>query len=77
MLHIQKKIKHMHIESTLSELELADTPLVPDHKPTIKHYDGLNELDDKRILEIKPLIPPAILMEDIPLSLKAQKTVSE
>ncbi|CAG8465219.1 9240_t:CDS:10 [Dentiscutata heterogama] len=37
--------------------------------------DALNELDDKRIKQIKPLIPPQILMEDLPLTLKAAQTV--
>jgi 3-deoxy-7-phosphoheptulonate synthase len=36
---------------------------------------ALNELDDKRITHIKPLIPPQILMEDLPLSLKAVETI--
>ncbi|KAF9389999.1 hypothetical protein BGX21_011578 [Mortierella sp. AD011] len=36
---------------------------------------ALNELDDKRIKEIKPLIPPQILMEDLPLSLAAAQTI--
>ena len=36
---------------------------------------ALNELDDKRIKVIKPLIPPQILMEDIPLTLKAAQTI--
>lgn len=39
--------------------------------------DALNELDDKRILDIKPLIPPQILVEDFPLSLKAAATILE
>ncbi|KAI7877934.1 3-deoxy-7-phosphoheptulonate synthase [Lichtheimia hyalospora FSU 10163] len=38
---------------------------------------ALNELDDKRIKIIKPLIPPQILMEDIPLTLKAAQTIVE
>lgn len=38
---------------------------------------ALNELDDKRIKCIKPLIPPQILMEDIPLTLKAAQTILE
>ncbi|KAF9409257.1 hypothetical protein BGZ94_002010 [Podila epigama] len=37
--------------------------------------DALNELDDKRIKLIKPLIPPQILMEDLPLSLAAAQTI--
>lgn len=40
-------------------------------------YAALNELDDKRIKGIKPLIPPQILMEDIPLTLKAAQTIIE
>lgn len=38
---------------------------------------ALNELDDKRIKSIKPLIPPQILMEDIPLTLRAAETIIE
>ncbi|KAI7859384.1 3-deoxy-7-phosphoheptulonate synthase [Circinella umbellata] len=38
-------------------------------------FSALNELDDKRIKVIKPLIPPQILMEDIPLTLKAAQTI--
>ncbi|ORX59815.1 3-deoxy-7-phosphoheptulonate synthase, partial [Hesseltinella vesiculosa] len=38
---------------------------------------ALNELDDKRIKCIKPLIPPQILMEDIPLTLQAAQTIVE
>jgi 3-deoxy-7-phosphoheptulonate synthase len=37
--------------------------------------DALNDLDDRRIRNIKPLIPPQILMEDYPLSAKAATTV--
>ncbi len=33
--------------------------------------------DDVRIEEIRPLIPPAILMEELPLSDKASTTVAE
>ncbi|RHZ68895.1 hypothetical protein Glove_292g63 [Diversispora epigaea] len=36
---------------------------------------ALNELDDKRIKQIKPLIPPQILMEDLPLTEQASQTV--
>ncbi|TPX50832.1 hypothetical protein SeMB42_g00302 [Synchytrium endobioticum] len=38
-------------------------------------YDTLNELDDRRIVDIKPLIPPQLLMEDFPLSIRALGTV--
>ncbi|KAF8930006.1 3-deoxy-7-phosphoheptulonate synthase [Dissophora ornata] len=46
-----------------------------EHSPKIGFKDALNELDDKRIKEIKPLIPPQILMEDLPLSLAAAQTI--
>jgi 3-deoxy-7-phosphoheptulonate synthase len=36
---------------------------------------GLNELDDQRIREIKPLIPPQILIEDLPVTDKAASTI--
>ncbi|KAL4400712.1 3-deoxy-7-phosphoheptulonate synthase [Malassezia pachydermatis] len=38
-------------------------------------HDALNELDDRHILSIKPLIPPQILMEDYPLPVDAAQTV--
>lgn len=31
---------------------------------------GLNDLDDRRIKSIRPLLPPQILMEDYPLTMK-------
>lgn len=43
----------------------------PEQKP---HFDALNELDDKRIKGIAPLIPPQILNEDYPLSVAAATT---
>ena len=39
--------------------------------------EALNELDDTRIKRIHPLIPPQILMEDIPLTPLASSTVSK
>ncbi|KAI7860308.1 3-deoxy-7-phosphoheptulonate synthase [Circinella umbellata] len=41
------------------------------------YTEALNELDDKRIKHVKPLIPPQILMEDIPLTLRAAQTILE
>ncbi|KWU46211.1 putative 3-deoxy-D-arabino-heptulosonate-7-phosphate synthase [Rhodotorula sp. JG-1b] len=38
---------------------------------------ALNDLDDRRIKNIRPLIPPQILMEDYPLGLRAAATVLE
>ncbi|KAI8371406.1 3-deoxy-7-phosphoheptulonate synthase [Radiomyces spectabilis] len=43
----------------------------------MSNFSALNELDDKRIKGIKPLIPPQILMEDIPLTLQAAQTIVE
>jgi len=37
--------------------------------------DSINELDNRRIDKIRPLIPPQILMEDIPLTEKASNTI--
>jgi 3-deoxy-7-phosphoheptulonate synthase len=37
----------------------------------------LNETDDKRIQKIRPVIPPQILMEDIPLGSKSAETVKK
>ncbi|GAA5970769.1 hypothetical protein JCM11641_004447 [Rhodosporidiobolus odoratus] len=36
---------------------------------------ALNDLDDRRIRNIRPLLPPQILMEDYPLGLRAAATV--
>ena len=38
--------------------------------------NALNDLDDRRIREIKPLVPPQILMEDLPLTVAAYDTIS-
>ena len=43
--------------------------------PVTRNADALNDLDDRRIKEIKPLIPPQILMEDLPLTPAAISTV--
>jgi 3-deoxy-7-phosphoheptulonate synthase len=37
----------------------------------------LNALDDTRVSEIKPLIPPEYLMEEVPLTATAFATVSK
>ncbi|KAJ3320767.1 hypothetical protein HDV06_005060 [Boothiomyces sp. JEL0866] len=39
--------------------------------------ERLNELDDNRIKKVRPVVPPQILMEDIPLTSKAFDTVSK
>lgn len=39
--------------------------------------DALSGLHNRRVKEIKPLIPPQILLEDIPLTLRAAETVLE
>jgi len=38
--------------------------------------DSINELDNRRIKKIRPLIPPQILMEDYPLTEKSFNTVA-
>ncbi|SPO26337.1 probable 3-deoxy-D-arabino-heptulosonate 7-phosphate (DAHP) synthase isoenzyme [Ustilago trichophora] len=43
---------------------------------SLTYKDALNELDDRRIKSIKPLIPPQILVEEYPLSLRAAQTVA-
>ena len=37
----------------------------------------LSAPDDVRVVRAKPLLPPAVLVEEIPLSEKAQKTVQK
>ncbi|RKP01828.1 hypothetical protein CXG81DRAFT_11525 [Caulochytrium protostelioides] len=41
-----------------------------------RQSDALNDHDDRRIADIKPLIPPQIIMEDYPLSVEAAETVA-
>ncbi|POY70127.1 putative 3-deoxy-7-phosphoheptulonate synthase [Rhodotorula taiwanensis] len=45
--------------------------------PQANARTALNDLDDRRIRNIRPLIPPQILMEDYPLGLRAAATVLE
>ncbi len=63
-------------------------PYPPRHLPTttfplaycnmtaLTYKDALNELDDRRIKSIKPLLPPQILIEEYPLTLQAAQTVA-
>eukprot|EP01117_Protostelium_nocturnum_P012916 TRINITY_DN4782_c0_g1_i2.p1 TRINITY_DN4782_c0_g1~~TRINITY_DN4782_c0_g1_i2.p1 ORF type:complete len:374 (+),score=124.46 TRINITY_DN4782_c0_g1_i2:116-1237(+) len=51
--------------------------LVNDEELRRGGFVAINELDDKRVKAIKPLIPPQILMEDLPLSLSAAQTISK
>ncbi|GAA6027568.1 hypothetical protein JCM8097_007927 [Rhodosporidiobolus ruineniae] len=43
--------------------------------PSATAKTALNDLDDRRIRNIRPLLPPQILMEDYPLGLRAAATV--
>ncbi|OJT11528.1 Phospho-2-dehydro-3-deoxyheptonate aldolase, tyrosine-inhibited [Trametes pubescens] len=42
---------------------------------TVTVRDALVQLDDRRVRATRPLIPPAILQEDLPLTLSAAETV--
>lgn len=42
----------------------------------LSYKEALNELDDRRIKSIKPLLPPQILNEEYPLTLQAAQTVA-
>ncbi|KAJ1675318.1 hypothetical protein EV182_001503 [Spiromyces aspiralis] len=44
---------------------------------TPKYLYALNEHDDKNIARIRPLIPPQILMEDLPLSVSASIAINK
>ncbi|KAI9097178.1 3-deoxy-7-phosphoheptulonate synthase [Phlyctochytrium arcticum] len=48
-----------------------------DSQPAQRKGDALNELDDRRIATIKPLISPQLLMEDYALTDAAAATVSK
>lgn len=41
----------------------------------IRYSEAQNELDNRNIKSIRPLIPPQILMEEYPLSLQAAQVV--
>lgn len=43
----------------------------------LNRLNTINDLDDRRIKEIKPLVPPQIVMEDVPLSESAHNTIRE
>ncbi|PWZ00103.1 putative 3-deoxy-D-arabino-heptulosonate 7-phosphate synthase isoenzyme [Testicularia cyperi] len=43
---------------------------------SLTYKDALNELDDRRIKSIKPLLPPQILNEEYPLTIQAAQTVA-
>ncbi|GHJ86163.1 hypothetical protein NliqN6_2565 [Naganishia liquefaciens] len=45
--------------------------------PTITVNEAMNLLDDRRVKCVRPLIPPQILQEELPLSLKGAATVLE
>lgn len=64
---------HLPLHYTTTATMRADGTSTPGH--TVR--EGLNDLDDKRIKSIRPLIPPQILMEDYPLTMKAAATVLE
>ena len=46
-------------------------------RANVSYRTALNELDDRRIKDIKPLIPPQILVEEYPLSLTAAQTIAQ
>ena len=39
--------------------------------------DKINELDDRHIKNVKPLVPPQIIMEELPLTIEALETVAK
>ena len=39
--------------------------------------DKINELDDRHIKNVKPLVPPQIIMEELPLTIEALETVTK
>ncbi|KAI3630627.1 hypothetical protein MIR68_012062 [Amoeboaphelidium protococcarum] len=47
------------------------------HQKKVSEQRTVNDLDDRRIQDIKPLIPPQILMEEIPVTERAIKTIQQ
>jgi 3-deoxy-7-phosphoheptulonate synthase len=45
------------------------------YNTTITVQQAITELDDKRVRTIRPLIPPQILCEELPLDLRGAQTV--
>ena len=39
--------------------------------------DKINELDDRHVKNVKPLVPPQIIMEELPLTIEALETVAK
>lgn len=45
------------------------------YNKTITVQQAIADLDDKRVRTIRPLIPPQILAEELPLDLRGAQTV--
>lgn len=48
---------------------------MPARPNTITIQQAVQELDDKRVKTVRPLIPPQILAEELPLDLRGAQTV--
>lgn len=67
-----------HFRSLMQAAKLTPSPSPsPSHRTQKSRSSdaALNDLDDRRIREIKPLVPPQILMEDLPLTITAFDTI--
>ncbi|KAG0148261.1 hypothetical protein CROQUDRAFT_105955 [Cronartium quercuum f. sp. fusiforme G11] len=54
---------------------VADIKAAAAIQPPRAKAQAMNELDDNRIREIRPLVPPQIIIEELPLSEKAAQTI--
>lgn len=63
------------LHPTLISAERAAMSSTPDHNMTMSFKDALSRLENSRVKSTRPLIPPQILQEDLPLTLLAAHTV--
>ncbi|KAJ6559218.1 hypothetical protein DFH09DRAFT_1262052 [Mycena vulgaris] len=54
---------------------MSKSPLAPDLTMAMSFKDALSRLENSRVKSTRPLIPPQILQEDLPLTLLAAHTV--
>ena len=61
------QVPHSAIPTNLSISSFALSSLLQVSEMTVTVKDALSQLDDRRVKATRPLIPPAILQEDLPL----------
>eukprot|EP00002_Diphylleia_rotans_P018716 TRINITY_DN3620_c0_g1_i1.p1 TRINITY_DN3620_c0_g1~~TRINITY_DN3620_c0_g1_i1.p1 ORF type:complete len:393 (-),score=91.63 TRINITY_DN3620_c0_g1_i1:139-1317(-) len=73
-------MEHESKKRTLAETDAISTSTtekrISGDLPRNSSFDTLEAIDDVRISEIRPMLPPALLLEELPLTDIAHKTIS-